>query len=111
MRRGRAEKRIFFTAPRGCYDQAISGVNRPVDDVTLKGNDTNLSLSAALLCPMMESRKKLPRSRPEHLMATEAIRPAAHRQPWYTILYLQVLIAIALGILIGYFYPDLGKEL
>ena len=44
-------------------------------------------------------------------MTTEAIRPAARRQPWYGILYVQVLIAIALGILIGYFYPDLGKEL
>jgi aerobic C4-dicarboxylate transport protein len=44
-------------------------------------------------------------------MTTAAIRPASHRQPWYKILYLQVLIAIALGVLIGYFYPDLGKEL
>src|SRR5882762_953526 len=45
-------------------------------------------------------------------MTTEAIPPAArHHQPWYKVLYLQVLIAIALGILIGYFYPDLGKEL
>jgi aerobic C4-dicarboxylate transport protein len=33
------------------------------------------------------------------------------RRPWYTILYVQVLIAIALGILIGYFDPDLGKKL
>ena len=41
-------------------------------------------------------------------MATEAIR---RHQPWYKILYIQVLIAIALGVLIGYFYPDLGKEL
>src|SRR6202140_4645206 len=44
-------------------------------------------------------------------MTTESIRPATRHQPWYKILYLQVLIAIALGILIGYFYPDLGKEL
>src|SRR5580765_3637909 len=44
-------------------------------------------------------------------MATETVRPAARRQPWYRILYLQVLIAIGLGILIGHFYPDLGKEL
>jgi aerobic C4-dicarboxylate transport protein len=44
-------------------------------------------------------------------MATEAIRPAVHHQPWYKILYLQVLMAIALGILVGYFYPDLGKAL
>src|SRR6195256_3548058 len=45
-------------------------------------------------------------------MTTEAIRPAVRRhQPWYKILYLQVLIAIALGILVGRFYPDFGKEL
>src|SRR5256886_3775026 len=43
--------------------------------------------------------------------ATETARPAARRQPWYKILYIQVLIAIVLGILIGHFYPDLGKEL
>src|SRR5882724_6339618 len=44
-------------------------------------------------------------------MTAEAIRPAARRQAWYKILYVQVLIAIALGVLIGHFYPDLGKEL
>src|SRR5258705_7058583 len=44
-------------------------------------------------------------------MTAEAIRPAARRQPWYKILYVQVLIAIALGVLIGYFYPNLGKAL
>jgi aerobic C4-dicarboxylate transport protein len=44
-------------------------------------------------------------------MATEAIRPAVRHQPWYKILYVQVLIAIAIGILIGVFYPNLGKEL
>src|SRR5512141_2660585 len=44
-------------------------------------------------------------------MATEAVRPVVRHQPWYKILYLQVLIAIALGILVGRFYPDLGKEL
>jgi aerobic C4-dicarboxylate transport protein len=44
-------------------------------------------------------------------MTTDAVRPATARQPWYSILYIQVLIAIALGILIGHFYPDLGKAL
>jgi aerobic C4-dicarboxylate transport protein len=34
----------------------------------------------------------------------------AHR-PWYRILYVQVLIAVALGILIGWRFPDLGKSL
>jgi aerobic C4-dicarboxylate transport protein len=33
-----------------------------------------------------------------------------HR-PWYKILYIQVLIAIAAGVLIGHLWPDLGKAL
>src|ERR1700686_725599 len=48
---------------------------------------------------------------PRRSMTTEAIRPAARHKPWYRILYVQVLIAIMLGILIGYFDPDLGKAL
>jgi len=44
-------------------------------------------------------------------MAAETARPAARHQPWYKILYVQVLIAILLGVLVGRFYPDLGKQL
>ena len=44
-------------------------------------------------------------------MAVETVRPAARHQPWYKILYVQVLIAILLGVLVGRFYPDLGKQL
>ena len=29
-------------------------------------------------------------------------------RPWYTILYVQVLLAIAVGILIGHFFPEIG---
>jgi aerobic C4-dicarboxylate transport protein len=36
--------------------------------------------------------------------------PAA-RRPWYTILYIQVLIAIAVGVLVGHFFPDAGKAM
>lgn len=53
----------------------------------------------------------LARSHRVPIMTQEAIRTAVHRPPWYRILYVQVLIAIALGIVIGYFYPDLGKQL
>src|ERR1700745_1704459 len=51
-------------------------------------------------------------NRGQHMTAV-AIQPTGHhsRQPWYRILYVQVLIAIALGVLIGYFYPALGKQL
>jgi aerobic C4-dicarboxylate transport protein len=43
-------------------------------------------------------------------MAKKA-HPAASHQPWYSVLYVQVLIAIALGIAVGYFYPNTGKAL
>jgi aerobic C4-dicarboxylate transport protein len=32
-------------------------------------------------------------------------------QPWYRILYVQVLIAIAAGVALGYFYPGAGKAM
>jgi aerobic C4-dicarboxylate transport protein len=41
--------------------------------------------------------------------------PPAHerpvRGPWYTVLYIQVLIAIAVGIALGHFFPDAGKAM
>jgi aerobic C4-dicarboxylate transport protein len=37
--------------------------------------------------------------------------PTTKRRPWYSILYIQVLIAIALGIALGYFYPKAGIEM
>jgi aerobic C4-dicarboxylate transport protein len=33
------------------------------------------------------------------------------RRPWYTVLYVQVLIAIALGILLGHFFPKTGTAM
>jgi aerobic C4-dicarboxylate transport protein len=33
---------------------------------------------------------------------------AEPRRPWYTVLYIQVLIAIAVGVLIGYYFPSAG---
>jgi aerobic C4-dicarboxylate transport protein len=35
----------------------------------------------------------------------------APRRPWYTVLYIQVLIAIAVGVAVGYFDPQLGVQL
>ena len=32
-------------------------------------------------------------------------------RPWYGVLYVQVLIAIGLGILIGHYFPETGKAL
>ena len=39
-----------------------------------------------------------------HEATTAATAPAAG-EPWYKVLYIQVLIAIALGVAVGYFYP------
>jgi aerobic C4-dicarboxylate transport protein len=36
---------------------------------------------------------------------------ASARRPWYTILYIQVLIAIGIGVAVGYFDPKLGVSL
>ncbi len=46
-------------------------------------------------------------------MTVTASAPAqtSTRAPWYSILYVQVLIAIALGVLVGHFYPGTGKAL
>jgi aerobic C4-dicarboxylate transport protein len=41
-------------------------------------------------------------------LPTPALVP---RKPWYRILYLQVLIAVVAGVLVGHLAPDLGKSL
>jgi aerobic C4-dicarboxylate transport protein len=41
--------------------------------------------------------------------ASMPARTPVARRPWYTILYLQVLIAIVAGVLLGYYFPDAGK--
>jgi len=40
-----------------------------------------------------------------------AKRDAAKHRPWYSVLYIQVLIAIAIGIVIGHFFPKTGVAL
>jgi len=47
----------------------------------------------------------------EGSVTPQAVPAPHHRRPWYTILYIQVLIAIAVGVLVGYVHPTLGKEL
>jgi len=46
-------------------------------------------------------------------MATTATVPAApvHHRPWYRHLYVQVLCAIAIGVLVGYLAPKTGEQL
>ena len=43
--------------------------------------------------------------------APSRVSTAGPRRPWYTVLYIQVLIAIAVGVAVGYFDPQLGVKL
>ena len=43
-------------------------------------------------------------------IATEALAPASAAKPWYKILYVQVLIAIVLGALVGWLWPGLATN-
>jgi aerobic C4-dicarboxylate transport protein len=36
---------------------------------------------------------------------------APRRRPWYTVLYIQVLIAIAIGVFLGHFFPKTGAAM
>ncbi|KQP06916.1 dicarboxylate/amino acid:cation symporter [Methylobacterium sp. Leaf93] len=44
-----------------------------------------------------------------HAGGSAPAAPTPH-EPWYKVLYIQVLIAIALGILLGYLHPEWGKS-
>ena len=44
-------------------------------------------------------------------LASPPVTVAAPRQPWYKVLYIQVLIAIALGVLLGYEAPETAKSM
>jgi aerobic C4-dicarboxylate transport protein len=44
-------------------------------------------------------------------MATATTTSAPTRKPYYKILYVQVLIAIAIGIMVGHFWPTIAVEL
>ncbi|HEX8664171.1 MAG TPA: dicarboxylate/amino acid:cation symporter [Beijerinckiaceae bacterium] len=43
--------------------------------------------------------------------ATATAVAAGHHGPWYRHLYVQVLTAIAIGVLLGHFYPSLGEAM
>jgi aerobic C4-dicarboxylate transport protein len=42
---------------------------------------------------------------------TEVAKGGTQARRWYTVLYVQVLIAITVGVLVGYFYPKTGTAL
>ncbi|MGI4808534.1 MAG: cation:dicarboxylate symporter family transporter, partial [Janthinobacterium lividum] len=39
------------------------------------------------------------------------VQPTKVREPWYKVLYIQVLIAIALAVVLGVVAPDFAKSL
>src|SRR4051812_31882871 len=43
-------------------------------------------------------------------MTDELEASRSRKKPWYKVLYIQVLIAIFLGILVGWLFPDLAKN-
>ena len=43
--------------------------------------------------------------------ATTAVARATHGKPFYHSLYVQVLTAIAIGIALGHFYPEIGEQM
>src|SRR6266568_4044511 len=45
------------------------------------------------------------------MQASTATTAAAPHKPFYTHLYAQVLTAIVFGVLLGYFYPQLGEQM
>jgi aerobic C4-dicarboxylate transport protein len=47
---------------------------------------------------------------PVSVATQPAASAAAPRKPWYRILYVQVLIGIVLGALVGWLFPDLAKN-
>ena len=55
------------------------------------------------------SRPAYPNNSP--FMKSPPEQKATHRKPWYRILYVQVLLAVCVGILVGYLNPGLGKSL
>ena len=42
---------------------------------------------------------------------TATTAPSVHHKPFFKSLYFQVLTAIALGVLLGHFYPQLGEQM
>jgi aerobic C4-dicarboxylate transport protein len=44
-------------------------------------------------------------------MAMPVATPGAPPKPWYRVLYVQVLVAVLIGILLGHFYPALGEQM
>lgn len=45
------------------------------------------------------------------MMITEAFEKPQKKQKFYRLLYVQVLFAITIGIVLGYFYPSLGEKM
>jgi aerobic C4-dicarboxylate transport protein len=45
------------------------------------------------------------------VQTTEGVQIAPTKKPFYAHLYVQVLIAIAIGVLLGHYHPDIGQQM
>src|SRR3954447_18134775 len=43
-------------------------------------------------------------------VTVDGVQARTEKRPWYRVLYIQVLIAIALGVLVGWAFPDFAKS-
>src|SRR5262245_42022552 len=69
-----------------------------------------LCRSARATCRLATNKRQCRIDRENVMVATTA-RDRAPRKPFYTHLYFQVLTAIAVGVLLGHFYPQLGEQM
>jgi aerobic C4-dicarboxylate transport protein len=63
------------------------------------------------LAPVCQFAAGLLCARQDAITRGTRMHDAPARKPWYHILYVQVLIAVAVGILVGWQYPDTGAKL
>lgn len=81
----------------------------------LSYNDIQKMLKKTLSGPKTRARRRHDQAlgrRGDGTMATlTATAAAGVRKPCYSVLYIQVLIAVALGIVIGHFAPDTGANM
>jgi aerobic C4-dicarboxylate transport protein len=70
-----------------------------------------MASTAGLLSVDQTNIVLLPHERIVPAMTSPLRQESPRRKPWYRILYVQVLIAVFLGIVVGYLNPGLGKSL
>ena len=71
-------------------------------------------LSSLWLCDVAQARKPVPQNcstQSRTIVILRHMPQASRRKPWYRILYVQVLIAVLLGIIAGHWWVTIGEVL